>query len=196
MPPARRLDAAGVEGVGDALQRRYARRLYLADDGRDVGGESVGLADDGLDTLECRLPLLMLSLGHGPTESFSTSAGGSERRLGAGGNLLALVLGNGGEQVDGELVGLGHVGCNEVHAAFHQAGNEMDVAGEPVELGDDELGFLAATCVERRGELGPVVALARLNLGELGDELIFFSFIQFPIPTVITSRKLTFTVPT
>ena len=52
--------------------------------------------------LERRLPLLVLPLGHGPAEAFPTRSGCRERRLGAGRDLLALMLGNGGEQVHGD----------------------------------------------------------------------------------------------
>ena len=49
----------------------------------------------------------------------------------------------------------------------------MGIAGQPVEPGDDERGFVAAALVERGGELGavgvPFAALDLLELGELGS---------------------------
>jgi hypothetical protein len=42
------------------------------------------------------------------------------------------VLGDGGQNVDGQPVGLGHIASDEVRAALHQVGDESDVAGQPV----------------------------------------------------------------
>ncbi len=53
---------------------------------------------------------------------------------------LALVLGDGSHDVQREPVGLRHVAAEEVHAAFEQAGDEGDVARQPVELGDEQRG--------------------------------------------------------
>ncbi len=58
----------------------------------------------------------------------------------------------------------------------HQAGNEMNVAAEPVELGDDDRARLpvAAGLGEGLGELRAALegvrALARLDLDMLGDD--------------------------
>lgn len=88
------------------------------------------------------------------------------------------MLGNGGENVDGEAGRFGHIDGDEINIAFHQAGNEMDVAGEAVELSDDEFCFLLAAKGEGGGELGPVVLLAAFYFREFlkdratsGDEL-------------------------
>jgi hypothetical protein len=60
----------------------------------------------------------------------------------------------------------------------HQAADEVDVAAEPVELGDDDWRALAAALggVQRRGELRPTIQgvspLARLDLGEGLQQII------------------------
>ena len=61
--------------------------------------------------------------------------GGRQRGPGPGGDHLALVLGDGDEDVQGQLVGGGHVDRSELDAGFHQVGDERDVAGQAVELG-------------------------------------------------------------
>ncbi len=95
----------------------------------------------------------------------------SERGLGALRNGLALVLGDGGKDMNGQAVCLGHIDGDEIDAALHQPGDEMDVAGEPIKPGDNECGFLSSACIERGGELGPVgVPLAALDLLELGEQ--------------------------
>jgi hypothetical protein len=46
----------------------------------------------------------------------------------------------------------------------------VDVAGEPVEFGDDERGAERTAGLECFGELWPIRPLAGLDLGELGDD--------------------------
>jgi len=47
----------------------------------------------------------------------------------------------------------------------------VDIAGQPVESGDNEGGFVTAACVERGGELRAVgVAFAALDLLKLGEQ--------------------------
>ena len=49
-----------------------------------------------------------------------------------------LVLSYGGENVDRQLVGMGDINGNKFDAAFHKHGNEGQVTGQAVELGDDK----------------------------------------------------------
>jgi hypothetical protein len=58
------------------------------------------------------------------------------------------VLGYGRQYVDGEPVRLREIDRFEVNACFHEVGHERDVAGEPVELGDDALGPVNAARLE------------------------------------------------
>jgi hypothetical protein len=51
-----------------------------------------------------------------------------QRGLGAGRDHFPLVLGDGGEDVQGQLVGGGHVDRGELDTGFHQVGDEGDVA--------------------------------------------------------------------
>jgi hypothetical protein len=67
-------------------------------------------------------------------------------------------------------------GDNERGPVLHQAADEMHVAAEPVELGDDDRAGLVDLPggLERGGELGPAVervgTLAGLDLGEAVNE--------------------------
>ncbi|OQB94909.1 MAG: hypothetical protein BWX84_00105 [Verrucomicrobia bacterium ADurb.Bin118] len=64
---------------------------------------------------------------------------------------------------------MGHVYSDEVHAAVTQVQQEGRVAGQPVELGDQEgRSFLAAEG-NSLFHLLPVVALAAFNPGKLSD---------------------------
>jgi len=69
----------------------------------------------------------------------------------------------------GELVEFRHVGADEGDAGLLQAGDEMHVAGEPIELRDNEAGAPPAAEVNGFGQLGPVVVLARLLFFERGE---------------------------
>ena len=61
-----------------------------------------------------------------------------------------------------------HVDRNELHASFLQAEQEVRIAAQSVELGDDELGVEGAACVERFGQRWAViVTLAALDLDVL-----------------------------
>src|SRR5436189_3702359 len=70
-----------------------------------------------------------------------------------------------------ELVGVRVVRSNEIDAAFHQAGDEMDISGKPIELGDDQrrLGLLGGGNGSR--ELRSIRALPALDLAEVRDQL-------------------------
>ena len=59
----------------------------------------------------------------------------------------------------------------EIDLALHQAGDEMDIAREPVELGDDQLGAVLLAGSYCLGQLGAIGTLAALNLGEFSNQL-------------------------
>jgi hypothetical protein len=63
-----------------------------------------------------------------------------------------------------------HVAGDELDAGVHQAGDEMHIARQPIELRDDKLRPLLFAGCERSGELRTVVVLAALDLDELGFE--------------------------
>jgi hypothetical protein len=67
------------------------------------------------------------------------------------------------------------LGDNEWHPLCHQAGDEMNVAAQAVELGDGNRATTAASLRERGGKLWSAVtrvcALASLYFDELSDNL-------------------------
>jgi hypothetical protein len=58
------------------------------------------------------------------------------------------MLGDGRHDVDGETVRLREIHCFKFDLRLHQVGDEGDVAGQSVQLGDDELGTLKAACLQ------------------------------------------------
>ncbi|GGI93403.1 hypothetical protein GCM10010914_30020 [Deinococcus wulumuqiensis] len=85
---------------------------------------------------------------------------------------MGFALGDGGHDVDGEVVGFGHVDGDEADAGFHEAGDDGDVAGEAVELGDEEDPTNSAGVAKGGFELGaPALPRAGFDLGEFEDDL-------------------------
>jgi hypothetical protein len=92
-------------------------------------------------------------------------------RFGALGNHLAFMLGHCREDVNCEPVRAQHIHGDRFNIAVHQAGNEMDVAGEPVKLGDDQRGAALPSLCEGRKELRPVILAPALHFHERGGQL-------------------------
>jgi hypothetical protein len=72
--------------------------------------------------------------------------------------------------MDRQLVRVRVIDSDELNTRVHERRNEGEVAGQAIELGNDEPGFLFLAGRERLLKLWPVVALAALNLGELGNQ--------------------------
>jgi hypothetical protein len=95
---------------------------------------------------------------------------------GALGYQSALFFGQGGIDMQHERVGIGsEFGDDERRPVLHQAADEMHVARQPIELGDDNRATLVELPgrLERGGKLGPAVervgTFASLNLGKALD---------------------------
>jgi hypothetical protein len=73
-------------------------------------------------------------------------------------------LGNGGQNMDRQLVGVRIVAGNERHARIHDGRYKGDFARQPIQLGDHKRGALAPTRFKRLFQLGPICALAALDL--------------------------------
>jgi hypothetical protein len=76
------------------------------------------------------------------SQTLPTPLGGGQGRFDVFRDRFPLVLGHGGQNVNGELVGVRVIHRHELNAAFHERGIESEVARKPVELGDNELGLL------------------------------------------------------
>ena len=82
------------------------------------------------------------------------------------------MLGDGGRNVDGQPVGLGHIAGDEVGTALHQIGDEGDVTGQPVKAGNQQGSAALPALLKGGKQLRPVrVPASALDLGELGHEL-------------------------
>jgi TolB-like protein len=120
-----------------------------------------------------RLSRRLVRLGIVAAELLAPTPRRGEPLSGALGYQPALFLRERGINEQHERVGIGaEFGDNERGPVLHQAADEMHVAAEPVELGDDDRAGLVDLPggLERGGELGAAVervgTLAGLDLGE------------------------------
>ncbi|GGL95115.1 hypothetical protein GCM10010840_36500 [Deinococcus aerolatus] len=78
--------------------------------------------------------------------------------------------------MDREVVGLRHIDSDETDAGLHQGGNDGDVAGQPVQLGDQEDATDAAGLFEGGFTLrAPAFAGSGFNFSELKRERQVFA---------------------
>jgi len=162
-------NTAGGQSCGDVAQGGCTR---LADDvahqGADLLGVGVGLGLDHLDACGAA------DLRRGAAQLLALAL---ERGQGLGGALadaLGFVLREHRHHLQEGAVGLGHIGAHEGHLAVEQRADELDIAGQAVELGHHQGGLLLAGEIQGGLQHGPVaqpLAGARLHLGELADEL-------------------------
>lgn len=101
---------------------------------------------------------------------YPSRLGSLEGRPGTFADNLPLVFRKGREDVNHELVGVWVVARHELDAALHDAGDEVDIAGEPVELRDDERRADPPARRECLEKLGAVFSLPALHFGELGRD--------------------------
>jgi hypothetical protein len=91
--------------------------------------------------------------------------------LGAFRDRLALVLSNGRQDVDSQLVGVRVVNRHELDAGVYKSRHEGQISREPIELGDDQPGLVLAAGIYGPCQLRAVRFLATLHLDELADQL-------------------------
>jgi hypothetical protein len=161
--PPRGRNAAADQPVSN-LARRRATGLQGRDDGQQVGrplirsghlrGVTLGAAVDPVAQVGRIAQLDAARLGS------------VQGRLGALGDHRRLVFRDGGQDVDGQAIGLGEVDGHELDAALHQLRDESNVARQPVELGNHQGGAVQAAQAERPVQFGPVVPLTALDLGD------------------------------
>ena len=99
----------------------------------------------------------------------SAGFGSRQRILSALRDHFPFMLCHGREDVHGQLVGVRVIDGHKFNAAVHQRGDECQIAGQPIEFGDDQFGLVPLASGERRGELRAIRPLAAFDLGELAD---------------------------
>jgi hypothetical protein len=87
------------------------------------------------------------------SKSPASGLGCCQSSFSPGGDHLPLMLSHGGEDVDGKPVRLREIHRDEIDPALHQVGDEGDISGEAIQLGDYEGGPMEVT--EPEGFLEP-----------------------------------------
>jgi hypothetical protein len=77
------------------------------------------------------------------------------------------MLGDSGKNVNGEAICLREVNGDELHPGFHEGRDEVDVAGEAIQLGNNKSGAMQSAEAECFGDGGAIIAFAALNLNYL-----------------------------
>src|SRR3984885_1828232 len=95
----------------------------------------------------------------------AASAGAGQSFTGPPGDRLSLLLSDQGHDSDSEGVGLWHISGDERDSSLLQAEQEMRVAAQAVELGNQKCRASEASMLERLSQLGPIVALAGFHFG-------------------------------
>jgi len=111
-----------------------------------------------------------------PGESFTGHCEGFPRALG---DHLPFTLGDHRHDAHDSFVSVWQVCRDEPHATVAEVQQERRVAGQPVELGDDQAGTADLGATDGTAKLGPVVALAAFY---------FRDFLQQPAAAAVYER--------
>src|SRR5262245_2359147 len=106
-------------------------------------------------------------------ELHAASLGCCQPLLGALDDHLALMLGNSSQDVNGKPTGIRHITAYEIHLDLHQPGDQVNVACQSVELGNDQLGLVLFAGRNRLGQLRAIFSFAAFDLDELIEQLPF-----------------------
>ena len=138
----------------------------LFDDRHHRQGKGIGLSSTpSVDGFEIRIPKFD-AFGLGCRKPFFRAFA----------DAVPLELGKHGQHLDHHLVRVWIVTTDEIHPALDQAGDEVDVAGKAVELGDQERYAAPATLLDGGLKLGPVVLLSGFDLGILVGQVAAVCF--------------------
>ena len=172
MPPAAPsgLHAAGLQFGGDGAQRGVALNPQLREDRSEVLCELISVCGDGGAQGGAAFAGAAQGCGAvGVAEPGAAGFGGGEGVFGAPRDGLAFGLGHERHDADGEVIGLRHVDGQEPRATGLQGEQEGSVAGQAVELGDDQRGAGEPGQVQGLVEFRPVDLPAALDFGEAGQ---------------------------
>src|SRR4051794_17287912 len=97
--------------------------------------------------------------------------GRRQSNLGTVAYVLRLLLGDAGEDVYCEVVGVGIVATDKGDAGLSERGRKRHIASKPSDVRDDQRSPLCACSCNGFGDLYAVATLARFDLGEFGYHL-------------------------
>ncbi len=163
---------AGLEAVLLQLDSDGPQGQPLAPERTSVGSHGAHVVNRALLRCLCAPALRLRSEVLRLAQLEPPGLAGCQRRFRPRGDQLRFPLGDGGHHMDGEVVSLRHIDGHKADAGFHEAGDDGHVAGQAVELGNEEDTPETAGLVEGRFELGsPALPGSGFDFGDLGDQL-------------------------
>jgi hypothetical protein len=107
----------------------------------------------------------------GVAQYLATGFSGLQGRFGSLGYHFPLVLRDGRQNVNCELICMRVVRSQKFDARIDQGGDEGQIAGKPVQLGNDKFGLLLPAGLNGLGKLGAVRPLPGFDFGIFPDQL-------------------------
>jgi hypothetical protein len=159
--------------------QRYSFVTKFPHDWIEIGVCSVGFSSSGLTCCRCpsstRIRSQVATLRSGRSKFATTSLVSFEGRFGALADPFGFILCNRSQDVDRKIVGTGLIAGKELDACFHETTQEVDVTGQPVELGDDKCGFGSSGMSNRLCQLWSLRPLAGLDFDVRFEDLCSMS---------------------
>jgi hypothetical protein len=168
LPPAtsRCRDAALVQRLRDPSSTGDALSPDSVDHREQVGGSCCGLLpSNGSPSLTPEFGVFEVL--HAATQLDPPRLGRGERRLRPLGDCAPLFLRDHRHDADRQTVSVWHVRRSESYPRTLEPEEEVRIAGEAIELGDDQRRFSNPAFREGSRELRAIVPLAALDLDEL-----------------------------
>src|SRR5207302_543081 len=103
------------------------------------------------------------------TEGLSPSLGSGKGSTGPLRNHPGFVFSHRCKDMNGKAVRLREIDGLEFDPGVHEVRNEGDVTGQPIELGNDQGGFMNAASRQSFGELRSIATTAAFDLRELRE---------------------------
>jgi hypothetical protein len=162
---ARRRDAALVQRICDPSRARDPLSADRVDDGNEVGGSGCGLRPPSLGPFPPP-QLGVLKVLHPAAEFHAPRLRRSERCLGSLRDCAPLLFGDHRHDANCEPVCVRHVRRRECDTGALEPEQEVRVAGEPIELRDDQRPLPQPTFGQGSRKLRAIIPFAAFDLDE------------------------------
>ena len=163
-------DPTRIQFIGDALQCRQTSRPYVFDYRQNVLRVPIRVRLDRRDGRLVAKPTKRLGAIR-VTEDAALPLGRLHGIARALADDLTLMLSDGREEVNGQLVCVWHISAYEAHSALLQIRDKPQITREPIELRDHQRCARHLGAMQRLGELRAIIALASFHFHELTNEL-------------------------
>jgi hypothetical protein len=156
--PRRGSNPARLKRPGNPCQRLHSTTLDLPDNGKSRRIRLSGIGRSGRPRLRHRLGR------NGAAELPTACPGSLQGRLGALADPARLILSHGRENMERQPGSKGLVASQEFDTRIHEIRNEGDVAGQPIQLSNQERPLALPSRLQRLRQLWTVRSLPGLDL--------------------------------